>query len=158
MQSGQDDDDDDSSSLGRPNLSQNLRSTDSQDEGVDVKNLLALLNLHSWIFEREVNCLRMCSNQADFEATSKTGRRIPNPEIEAGERRRKAWQFATKLTSKATHGEEGHTVQEGKQVWRKDKYVMLEKVQHFLKMTNKQKPVTSFLSLFSKNETKNAFF
>ena len=92
VQPRQDDDDDSSSSLGRPNL-KDLRLRDLHDEGVDVKNLA--LNLHS-ILEKKVNCLRICSNQDGFEETWKTGRWIPNPEMEVGERRRKAWQFATK--------------------------------------------------------------
>lgn len=138
------DDDDDSSSLGRPNL-KDLRTRDLHDKGVDVKNLAS--NLHS-ILEREV--LRICSNQEDFEETSKTERWIPNPEIEVGERRRKAWQFATKLRRQQT-AKKGTLCKKKRKFWRKDRYD--DEGGTFSRDEEQTKTFHFFLSLFSKIES-----
>lgn len=110
-------DDDDSASRGHPNL-KDLRSRDSHNESDDVIN--PALNLHS-IFETEANCLKICGNQDGFEEMSKTGRWIPNPEIEIGERRRKAWQFATQLRRQQT-GKRGTLFKKAKEFLEKDRY------------------------------------
>jgi len=102
--------------------------------------------------------LRICSNQDDFGETWKTGRWIPNPETEVGERRRKAWQFATKLRRQQTAKKEGTLFRKERKLWRKDNLsldMMKKKVEHFLEMKNKQKPSIHFF--LSKIGTKNAF-